>query len=238
MKRYVLVAVLALTACSSGNPPRFSNAKPSLHVAQAALQSGAASTALQIARGILADHPDNADALIMQGQIQLQLNDVVSARNSFESALRERPTSSVALLGLGKAELPIDPRLAEDTFRRALSAGPQAPGMLTDLGVALDLQGKHEQAQASYRSALAQGDDQLATRVDLGLSLAISGHVQEGLNQLKPVGTSPDVSSRVRQDLAAALTISGDEKSAEAILGPEMTHEQIASAISGYQALR
>ena len=233
----VLIVVVALTACAATQPSPLSR-KPGLDVAVVALGSGAPGTALQVARGVLAVQPNDVDALVIQGEAQLQLGDLLASKDSFEHAARERPGDKRAMLGLGKVAIRNDLTAAEAAFRRVLAVDAHDEAALTDLGVSLDLQGRHGEAQASYKAALAQDGNRLATRVDLGLSLALSGHAQEALEELKPPGLSPDVSPKVRQDLAAALTIAGDEKGAERVLSSDMTHEQAISAIASYEALR
>ena len=69
---------------------------------------------------------------------------------------------------------------------------------MTDLGIALDLQERHAEAQAAYRQALDAAPDLDAARVDLGLSLALSGDGAAGAQVLRPLAASADARAASR----------------------------------------
>lgn len=248
MFRYLACLTVLLTACTARQPQliltakptaALSEARPGLDIAKVALKSGAVATAEHVTEGILADHPDDEKALVLQAEALRQSGDIFGARASIKHALSLEPRDVGALTELGKLQLADDAATAGLTFRRALSIDATDQAAMTDLGVSLDMQGKHEEAQSVYHDALSLGGgNQLATRVDLGLSLALTGHSREAIEQLSPVAALPNVSPRVRQDLAAAFTLAGDEREARAILDRDLSEEQVASMISGYEALR
>lgn len=66
-----------------------------------------------------------------------------------------------------------DPAAAELMLRHKLAESPHDARALNDLAVALDLLGRHQDAQQTYRQALALQSD-MATRLNLALSIAIS----------------------------------------------------------------
>ena len=248
MLRALGLLTLLLASCSARQPTptlaarpvtALSDAKPGLDIAKVALESGALATAEHVVAGILAENPDDVAALLIQAEALRQAGDALGAESSVKQAYRLRPGNVHVLAELGKIQLGRDAETAEATFRRALSLDADDQAAMTDLGVSLDMQGKHKQAQSIYRDVLSlHGENQLAARVDLGLSLALTGDSQEAIEQLRPAAALPNVTSKVRQDLAAALTLAGDRKAAEDILGHDMSQEQVASSISGYQALR
>jgi len=82
------------------------------------------------------------------------------------------------------------------------------------LGVALDMQGRHAEAQANYRKAIQLAPDYLPTRSNFGLSLAVTGPPQEAVAQLAPIATSRGSDARVRQNLAFAYAMAGDFENA------------------------
>lgn len=243
------IALLMLASCAARQPNfgiearersnPISDARPGLDIADVALRSGALTTALTVVQGVLSEHPDNVDALLTQAEVQSQLGDATAAEASVRRAYTLRPGNARVLITLGKTQLRDDAGAAEASFERALATAPNNETAMTDLGVALDLQAKHRQAQAEYRKVLAlESGDHFATRVDLGLSLALTGDSQEALTELRPAAAAPDVTPRVRQDLAAALALAGDQRAAETLLSADMSQEQVASVISGYEALR
>lgn len=246
--RYIVLLTLMLGSCTSRQPKLvltakpvafLSDAKPGLDIANVALQSGALATAEHVVEGVLSGNPNDVSALLLQAEVLRQTGNAFVAETAIQHAYSIKPRDVRVLTELGKIQLGDDAVSAELTFRRALSVSSGNEATMTDLGVSLDMQGKHEEAQSVYRAALLLGGgNQLATRVDLGLSLALSGSSREAIEQLRPAAALPNVSSRVRQDLAAALTLAGDKSAAESILGHDMSEEQVASLISGYEALR
>ena len=78
------------------------------------------------------------------------------------------------------------------------------------MGIALDMQGRHADAQARYRQGIALAPDFQALRNNLGLSLAISGQVQDAIAMLTPISSGMQADGRVRQNLAFAYAMAGD----------------------------
>lgn len=74
---------------------------------------------------------------------------------------------------LARSLLRTDPAAAQHVLERALSASPRDARLLNDLGIAFDLQGRHEAAQAEYRKAIAADPAMDAARANLMLSRAI-----------------------------------------------------------------
>jgi Flp pilus assembly protein TadD len=240
---YVLI-LLVVSGCAANNvprlpsAPRLSSAKPSLHVAEVALSEGVPTTALRVAQGLLDDHPNDPSILAVAGEAERQLGDSVASARTFAHALSVRPHDTSLLLGLGKAQSDTDPVRAEATFRRVLLTLPKSRQALTDLGVSLDLQGRHDDAQVMYAEAIATGGDTSAAQVDLGLSLALSGHPKEGLENLKRFGLGQNASPRTRQDVAAASVMAGESDYAQTLLKEDMGGEEMKAAIDGYDALK
>ncbi len=241
-----LLLGLLLTGCG-GAParltlppasPRLSTAQPSLRVADAALAGGAPAMALQVADGILARQPNDAAALLRQGDALYALQRGAEAADSYMHALAVAPHSAPALIGLARVRLGRDPAAAETLLQQALALDRRNPTALNDLGIARDLQGHHAAAQQAYQAALAEAPAMTAAEVNLGLSLALSGDPTRALQVLRPLAASPDTSSRIRQDLAAALALAGDSAAAEALLARDLSPAQVAEALSGYQQLR
>ncbi len=216
----VPLVFLALSACQSGVPeePKLSN-QPSARVAEAALKGGNPQLALQLAEGVLANHPVDADALLVRADAQFALGRPDVAAANYQRVLQISPSSIHAQVGLGRTKLESDPAQAEGLFTRALGNDPRNVAALNDLGVARDLQGRHADAQDAYRRALALGPDNNATLVNLGLSLAQSGNKPGALQVLQPLASRGVTNDRVKQNLAAALTAAGDPAGAQRVLG-------------------
>lgn len=235
MRKLAIVPVLMLAACGT-TPPTLAG-KSGLHVADVAMANGAPSTALQIARTALEADPRNVEALVRMGEAQYALGQGGQAVETFQRALGLAPHLAKAQLGIARVELASDPSAAEAILRKALARDPANVAMLTDLGVAQDLQGRHQDAQSSYRAALGLEPSLTSAQVDLGLSLALSGKAQDAVRMLQPLGASPSSTPKVREDFATALALAGDARSASDILRVDLSKEQTVAALSGMAAL-
>ena len=227
--------LLALAACAGrDNAPGNVN----LSLADTALADGAPRLALQVSQAVLATHPGDVQALLRQGDAQYALGELEEASQSYKQALKIRPGSMDAMLGLGRVTLVTDPAGALAWFDKLLALLPENQAARTDRGVALDLLGRHAAAQAEYRRVIAEGTSADGAKVDLGLSLAMSGDAESGVRILRPIASAPDASARVREDLAVALTLAGHMREAGEILLTQMSAEQARKAIAAYRALR
>lgn len=235
MRKLAIVPVLMLAACGTSAPTL--SGKTGLHVADVALANGAPSSALQIARTALEANPRNVEALLRVGEASYALGQAGQASDAFRKALAIEPHLPRAQLGIARIELGSDPAAAEADLHRALQREPSNVAMLTDLGVAQDLQGRHKDAQTTYHTALGIEPGLTSAQVDLGLSLALSGQATDAVQMLQPIGQSPSSTPKVRQDLATALALAGDARSASDILQVDLSHEQTVAALSGLAAL-
>ncbi len=240
-------AFLLLAACSTQPPsavllqppaPALASWAPSLHLADNALSGGAPGMALQISDQLLAKNQRNADAWIRRGNALSALGRTSEASASYASAIEIEPNDTNALLGLGRNRLPQDPAAAETLFARIITLDPHNAAALSNLGVARDLQGHHAAAQEAYRTALGISPTSLAVQVNLGLSLTLSGDTDEALRLLRPLAAVPGATPRVRHNLALALVLSGRRTEASALLGVDLTAEQLRAMLAGFEALR
>lgn len=239
MRKLAILPVLLVAACAT-QPPNLAgtlSGKTGLHVADVAMANGIPQTTLQIAHSMLEKDPGNVEAMLRLGEAQYSMGQRMPAADTFRRALALQPRSARARLGLARIELATNPATAEATLRAGLAAEPTNASLLTDLGVAQDLQGRHAEAQASYRSALGARPDLASAQVDLGLSLALSGQAHDAVRMLEPFGADPSSTPRVREDLATALALSGNTAAASTMLEADMSRDQAVMALSGLSAL-
>jgi Flp pilus assembly protein TadD len=196
-----LLATLALAGCSRPAPPEGA-ATPRL--ADAALQAGYPQMALSVADHILARDPNNVPALVARGDALTNSARTDDAAEAYRKALAVKPADPAANLGLGRIMLRRDPHAAERLFRTALASRPDDAVLLADLGVALDLQERHVEAQTAYRHSLRIAPGAAATKANLGLSLALSGNGEEARRLLAPLAADPSATQVVRDNLAVA----------------------------------
>lgn len=212
-----------------------SNAAPQGHltvqVADAALAAGAPDVALRVADLILHDAPRDVPALVARGDALYAMGHLDLARGAYRSAVAVDPGSVGALVGLGRTLVRSNPKAAEAAFLDAATRQPDNVTALSNLGIARDLQGRHEDAQAAYRQALAVAPDSTDVTANLGLSLALSGKSAEAVALLRPLAGGADVTGLRRKDLAAALALAGDPAASQRVL-----HDEAAPAAADWPA--
>jgi Flp pilus assembly protein TadD len=233
----ILSFLLGLAACAGDEPPTLRTGVPSVNVAEAALAAGAPQVALNVANGILANDKRDRAALLTQAEALSALGRPTEAEASYAELLNLDPESTPALIGMGRIRLRRDPAQAQVLFQSALQHEPRNTIALSNLGVALDLQGDHAGAQSAYRKALGLDPRSRAAQVNLALSMALSGHATEAVDMLRPYASGPDASPRVRHDLAAAMAIAGDAEGAGQLLGRDMSPTEVDRAVQSYRGL-
>ena len=231
-------AALALAGCSSFHSPTQSDAnRPSLRAARTALAEGEAATSMGIARGVLSVEPRNVAAIIASGDANVALGNRRSAENDYRRALSIDPGSTPAQIGLGKLALRDDAKQAEAMFRAIVARSPHDAAALTDLGVALDLQERHKEAQVEYAQALATNADLTSTRVDLALSLALDGNPVRAEGMLRDASEAGPVPPKVRADFALAELMAGHADQATVTLQADLSADEARASIEGMSAL-
>lgn len=233
-----LAVVLGLAGCATGKPGSQPSGRIGLGLADTALAGGAPGLALQVSQAVLAQHPNDATALIRRGDAYYQLGDGAKAAASYRQALLVRPQSIEAMMGLGRVALATEPAEASARFSQVLALDPHNQAAISNRGVAADLMGQHVEAQADYRQAIADGGDTTATQVNLAVSLALNGDPTTAVRILQPIATAPDASPRVRQDLALALVLENHADEAARLLLTQMSPAQARTAIAAYRSLQ
>jgi len=153
-----------------------------------------------------------ANALYGQGRY-------AEATVQFRAALARDATAMDIREGLAKALIATGMHaearvLLEDAARTAGNAS-----LLNKLGVARDLSGDGEAAQAAYRAALAHEPGNLSVRNNLALSLAISGRNQDAVREMEQVLRAAAGDSRYRANLSFIYGLGGDYAGVERLTG-------------------
>lgn len=127
---------------------------------------------------------------------------------------------------------------ARATFADVLTAAPTSAPALNGLGLALDMLGRHDEAQTAYRQALANVPDDIVARNNLGLSLTLSGRYSEAIAALQPIALGQAASPRARQNLAIAMALDGDRDGAAKLERLDMREEDVQSNLNMLTSMR
>jgi Flp pilus assembly protein TadD len=232
-----LLIVLLLAACAGSPAGGLADRPPGLAVARAALANGAPEMALQICADVEKRRPQDVEAVVCEGNALAALGRRDEAAAAFGRAQQLAPDATEVLMGLGRLRLATDAVAAETLFRRVVARDPGNAAAWNDLGIACDLQGRHEEAQRDYGKALGLQPGMRGAEVNLALSMAMSGQADEAVRRLRALAADPAASPRLRQDLAAALAMANRPREAAKLLEGDLTPEQATQAIAGWRAL-
>ncbi|WP_234033107.1 SPOR domain-containing protein [Erythrobacter rubeus] len=182
----------------------------------------------------LAKRPKSVDALIDAGEASVKVGDLDAAIGFYGRAEDLSPNNPRIKLGMASVYLrsgrPVD---ALPLFAAAQSAGAQARDLLSDRGLAFDLVGDSESAQAAYKRAITLNPDDVEVRRRLALSYAITGNRTGFEDMLRPMLDRRDLASfRTR---AFGLAIMGEQDRAAAIVDAVMPRD-LAGRITPYLA--
>jgi Flp pilus assembly protein TadD len=222
---------LLLGACTMPSAPRPSDltADARLRVAEAADAAGDDNlamsmyvTAAEKAPADIAVQLRAADALARSGYLG-QAIELLTKR------LKAQPGQPDLTRALANIYIISDePRLGLATLDKVLAVDPSDARALTDKAVALDLEGRHSDAQVIYRQVLAASPDDSATANDLALSLMLEGRLHDARAVLAPFKNAADLPSRVRTTLGLLEAANGNTEEASALLAGQVPTNQAA----------
>ena len=136
--------------------------------------------------------PSAATPRLLLGVILDRLDDHEAAQEQYLAAHDHRPDDWVILNNLGVSYLLSgEPAAAEKSLRRAARLQPTDPALHNNLGLALGLQGLHDEAFAEF----AKVGSEAQARNNLGWVLYLDGQYEDALHQFE-----------------LALSIEGDEE--------------------------
>ena len=193
-----------------------------LRIARATRDSGSPAAALGLYRRVAAKETSPAFK-VEYGDILLRNGMTDDAIGAFLQVDETSPAAVGAWLGLGRCyDRLSEPRKALAYAQRAIDRSPGDEHVQVAYGVALDADGRHEEAQLSYRRALAASPRSVAARNDLALSLAVTGRFGEAIELLMPMVESANASPQVRQNLALVYGLQGDREKSIALASGDL----------------
>jgi Flp pilus assembly protein TadD len=234
-----LLAALTLAACGGEGGPKGDNYESLVRQAEDARKSGDLDSAMPLFGRAAQMNPDGLEAKLGLGQIYLAIGAGDEAAAQFRDVLARRSNDSAARRGLAAALLSMgQPELAEKQADALLQADASDYRGLNTLGVALDMQGRHAEAQARYRAGIDLAPTYLPLRSNMGLSLAISGDAPAAIAMLTPISTGRGADARVRQNLAFAYAVAGNLENALQVSRADLSEGDSQRQLSYFMRLR
>lgn len=125
-----------------------------------------------------ADLKDPERLHLAYGKLSEQTGDYATARENYESALRQNQQTEEAILGLARLDLLAGRTAeAERRFRKAVEVAPNSPLTNEALGQFYLTQNRYAEAAAQLQQGLAAAPDSKRLRHKLGIALARSGNI-------------------------------------------------------------
>lgn len=171
--------------------------------------------------------PTNPDPLVELARVMQDMERTQSAEEAYRAALLLDPGQDDALYGLGK--IYIDQQrydLAMEPLQAAAAQGTEDPRIYNALGVIMDQQGQHADAQAYYRQGLEHSPRNVSLRNNLGLSMVLDGQPEQGLAMLRDVAAEPAAGATTGYNLEMASQIAAKSIAAKS----EATMSELESA--------
>ncbi len=219
-----------------GTPPSYAAL---MRIGEAARSGGDFANAVSVFRRAAEIEPGAAAPFVAIGDTLLATGAVNEAILAYNSALVRDASDQPAQLGLAKAYLETGrPELALVPLAKAAAQSPDAPRLLVLRGVAEDLTGRHQEAQADYRRGLARAPGDAALTVDLALSLALSENYPDAIAVLQPVAMAPAASAQERQSLALIYGLQGSVAEAAQLGRIDLDEASVEHNLAYYQTLR
>ncbi len=210
---------LVLAGCATDGT-REPDAASRMRVAALAESQGQSDVALSMYAAAAQREPSNAEAQVRFAAALARSGNHVQAEQILIAAVERRPNDRVLMVQLGRMRLRSGQAgQALTLFDRVLVADSRSVEALDGRGVALDLMGRHPEAQESYRRAQTLAPNSVAIANNLGLSLLLDNRPDEARAVLEPLARRPDATERVTANYAISLAATGDVAAARNMLG-------------------
>ncbi|HSU65335.1 MAG TPA: tetratricopeptide repeat protein [Tepidisphaeraceae bacterium] len=186
------------------------------------VQAGQPVEAIPLLERAVAARPEDAGFLNNLAQSYLGAGRMNEAVEAFDRALRIEPTRTETLFSAALARLarksPQDPGEALALLSRARSAGMESPELHQNIGIALLMSGRIDEAIRALQTAVEQRPDAAEPRFHLGVAYRHAGRAVKAREVLaEAVGLQPTY-TRAMQALAALEAEAGRPREAESLL--------------------
>ncbi|PPQ26563.1 tetratricopeptide repeat protein [Rhodopila globiformis] len=219
--------------CAGPRAPELSTGAQ-LQLAETADAQGASDIALTMYRAAAARADGDVSAQLRYADALARAGRVKQAQQILTQQLQRHPEQR----DLARASAIVDiisgdAAGAVSKLDRLLADAPHDEKLLADKGVALDLLGRHADAQALYRAALAVSPDDVSVKNDMALSLMLQGRRQEAQAVFETIGEADDAPARVRTNLGVLYAADGDAARAQAVTNGQVSQDDLMALAKG-----
>ena len=202
------------------------------------LARGDAVSAVAMYRRAHQAEPGAIMPLMRLGTALAQLGSFEESAGAFRTALAVEPVNAEAHRGLGNALVALNrPEEGLPHLETALAISNDYRAY-NSIGVALDLMGRHDDAQFYYRQGASVASDDVDLLANLSISLSLSGNTAEAIVLAREAASFPSATMRHRQTLALVLGLAGQFDQAADVLRVDLSESDIQSYLDFYATVR
>lgn len=222
---------------SGDRTPEVTNAAR-LNVAMAAEASGNDQMALQLYATALAKDPSDTQAAVRYARSLVNNRQLGLARELLSRQLASHPGHPDLSREFGTIEvMQGQPVAALPRFDTALLKNPNDVRALVNKGIALDMLGRHQEAQELYQRADTLSPDDPAVRSNLAMSLMLSGQTERATEVMQSTPGVAESSPRIRNNMAVMAAANGDMARARQLTAGEISDVELRSLASQMQSM-
>jgi tetratricopeptide (TPR) repeat protein len=212
------------TEDDSSNPPDEPNKL--IQEAMAQHQAGLLQEAEIIYRGILAEEPNNPDALHLLGLVAYQVGNNEVAIELIEKAIEANPAVPDFYNNCGEAYRALaNNELSLKCYKQALEIKPDFAEAYNNMGNALKVTGRNEEATTCFEEAIIIRPDFFQAHYNLGNSLQEAGKLEQAISHYQnAISNYPDY-AEAHNNIGIALLEIGKHEEA-------ITHYQKAISLN------
>ncbi len=241
MKKIIIVIACFLIASCAGAPstkPASPEAQKLVRMAERAEESSKYDMALGLYTRAHELDSDYAQPLIGLGEILRRRGKHDDAIKAYERAILLEPENTVALRGYGNVLIAQgNPERAALQLERVLKIKKE-PRTYSSLGVAYDMIGQHQKAQATYKKGLRMEADDMVMKNNLAISYALAKNFDKAIETMQEVAAHPGARLRERKNLALIYGLAANEVEARKVLAKDFAEPVIDSTLAFYRKLR
>ncbi len=220
-------------------PTRDIDTASRLRIAQAAESAGNLDIALSMYGAAAAAEPSRPDVQARFAAVLSRTGQTARAEQVLSQALERNPNDGALLTQLGRHRLRSgSAEQALGLFDRVLARDARNADALDGRGVALDLLDRPSEAQQAYRAGLVVAPSDLRLVGNLAFSYLLEGRAQEARDVLEPHAGRSEMPARMRTSLAIARSMTGSRDAAMALLGPDVTGQDLDQLVASLPAAR